>query len=91
MTEQFEEGEPYKIDWLDSGMQLDLGWKTIDEHLAGWQLNDMRVTTIGLFVYEDEDVVGLALSQCGEAIFGLQLIVKNNIITSQRLELPDAE
>ncbi len=81
-----QEGEIYSIDWLDSGMQMAMGWDTVTDHLKNWRLNDMRVTTVGLFAYEDDDVVGLALSSTSENhIFGLQLIVKNNIIGIKRL------
>ena len=88
---EFTEGEVYKIDWLDSGMQVDLGWAPVVEHLKSWKLNDMRVSTCGTLAYEDDDVVGLALSvsAANEHVFGLQLIVKNNIIHSQRLAPTD--
>ncbi len=80
------EGEWYAIDWLDSGMQIVNGWDTVTDHLKNWRLNDMRVSTVGAFAYEDDDVVGLALSSTSEShVFGLQLIVKNNIISVKRL------
>lgn len=80
-----EEDGLYAIDWLDSGMQISLGWDTAPNHLANWKLNDMRVSTVGRLAYEDDDVIALSLSKSGDQIFGLQLIVKNNIISIVRL------
>ncbi len=84
----FTEGAMYQIDWLDSGMQISPGWDTVVDHLAHWNLNDMRVSSVGMLAYEDDDVVGLALSisAAGGQVFGLQLIVKNNIIEWKELD-----
>jgi len=86
----FEEGALYSIDWLDSGMQMEPHWDTVKNHMANWRLNDMRVRSVGTLVYVDPDVVGLGLSVSGanaeEQVFGLQLIVRNNIIEAKRFD-----
>ena len=86
----FVEGGLYAIDWLDSGMQMTPQWDTVRNHMANWRLNDMRVKSVGTLVYIDDDVVGLGLSVSGanseEQVFGLQLIVRTNIIEANRFD-----
>jgi hypothetical protein len=67
-------------------MMIQPGWDTVAGHLSNWKLNDMRVRSVGTLVYEDDDVVGLGLSICGDDVFGLQLIVKNNIISVEVMD-----
>ena len=85
---EFIDGEIYSVDWLDSGMQMNPQWDTVASHMANWQLNDMRVRSVGTLVYVDDDVIGLGLSisNAGEQVFGLQLIVRVNILTARKFD-----
>lgn len=92
---QFVMGQPYIIEWLDSGMHINEGWAPVAEHLKNWKIDNMLVKSAGILVYDDDDVIGLGLSiseangKENEMIFGLQLIFKANITEASHINVSE--
>jgi len=71
------------IRWRDSGMQLAHDeWTTIASLRARAVIAGMEVTTVGVLVHEDDDVVilGLSIDEAGGNVFGAQAIWKAAIL-----------
>jgi len=71
------------IRWRDSGMHLASDeWTAISRVRAEAGLTGMEVTTVGMLVHEDDDVVilGLSIDETGDTVFGAQAIWKACIL-----------
>jgi hypothetical protein len=67
------------IRWRDSGMHLaSEEWTSITRVCAQAVTSGMEVTTVGMLVHEDDDVVvlGLSIDESGGSVFGAQAILK---------------
>ena len=71
------------IRWLDTGMALAEGWKKAGFYASQANLTRMEVVTVGLLVYEDDDVVVVANSYDREhdAYVNAQVVAKVAIIS----------
>jgi hypothetical protein len=77
------------IRWRDSGMQLASDeWTSLTALRARSVASALEVTTVGLLVHEDDEVVvlGLSVDTPGDAVFGAQLIWKSAIIERRDLD-----
>ncbi len=92
---EFVTGQPYVVKWLDSGMIISEGWAPVADHMRNWKLDNMYVESVGRLVYDDGDVIGLGLSFSeangtgNEAVFGLQLIFKANIVEASHISVSE--
>ncbi|MGH9887860.1 MAG: hypothetical protein ACREBE_20175, partial [bacterium] len=71
------------IRWRDSGMHLaSEEWTAITSVRARAAVSGMEVTTVGMLVHEDDDVVvlGLSIDETGDTVFGAQAIWKACIL-----------
>ena len=71
------------IRWRDSGMHLaSEEWTSITRVRAQAVITGMEVTTVGMLVHEDDDVVilGLSIDETGGTVFGAQAIWKTCIL-----------
>ena len=71
------------IRWRDSGMHLASDeWTPITNLRARAVVSGMEVTTVGMLVHEDDDVVilGLSVDEAGGTVFGAQAIWKTSIL-----------
>jgi hypothetical protein len=71
------------IRWRDSGMHLaSEEWTSITRVRAQAVVSGMEVTTVGMLVHEDDDVVvlGLSVDETGGTVFGAQAILKACIL-----------
>ena len=71
------------IRWRDSGMHLASDeWTPITNLRARAVVSGMEVTTVGMLVHEDDDVVilGLSIDAAGGTVFGAQAIWKASIL-----------
>lgn len=71
------------IRWRDSGMHLaSEEWTSITSVRAQAVVAGMEVTTVGMLVHEDDDVVvlGLSVDETGGTVFGAQAILKACIL-----------
>jgi hypothetical protein len=71
------------IRWLDTGMAVAEGWKSPDYYASQAKTARMEVISVGLLVYEDDDVVVLCTSYDREhdAYVNGQVIAKAGILT----------
>jgi hypothetical protein len=77
------------IRWRDSGMQLASDeWTAIASLRARAVISGMEVTTVGVLVHEDDDVVilGLSIDEAAGSVFGAQAIWKASILERRRLD-----
>lgn len=79
--------EMYRVVWLDSGIHKDLGWASAADYMEGTGLAEMTVTTVGMIMHEDDDIVTLGLNYDPnhDNWIGVQLIARQNIISVERL------
>jgi len=71
------------IRWRDSGMHLaSEEWTPIANLRAQAVISGMEVTTVGVLVHEDDDVVvlGLSVDEVGGTVYGAQAIWKASIL-----------
>lgn len=71
------------IRWRDSGMHLaSEEWTSITRVRAQVSIAGMEVTTVGMLVHEDDDVVilGLSVDESSDTVFGAQAIWKACIL-----------
>lgn len=70
-----------RVTWVDSGFHISDGWKPVVDTLSDFHFDDMRVTSAGYLIYEDDDMIALTTTynEKTESAFGLQLIAKSNI------------
>lgn len=76
------------VTWTDSGLQMHTdGWSNLDVFVSQAKKWNGVVTTVGTLIYEDENVLVLALSHDKEndAYYGAQLVWKPCVI--ERTEL----
>jgi hypothetical protein len=81
------------IRWRDSGLHLASDeWTPISNLRARSVIAGMEVTTVGILVHEDDDVVilGLSVDEAGGAVFGAQAIWKASILERCGLGLGSA-
>ncbi len=81
------------IRWRDSGMHLASDeWTSITNLRARAVVSGMEVTTVGMLVHEDDDVVilGLSIDEAGGTVFGAQAIWKACILERCGLDLISA-
>jgi hypothetical protein len=74
---------PEVIRWRDSGMHLASDeWTAITRVRAQAVLTGMDVTSAGMLVHEDDDVVilGLSIDETGGTVFGAQAIWEASIL-----------
>jgi hypothetical protein len=77
------------IRWRDSGMHLASDeWTSIANLRARAVVSGMEVTTVGMLVHEDDDVVilGLSVDDAGGTVFGAQAIWKACILERRGLD-----
>jgi len=76
-----------EITWKDSGMAISDGWKPIEAMIERAKEHGSTVQTVGLFAYEDDEMVAVGLSRDtgDESILGLQIIHKSNILSRREL------
>jgi hypothetical protein len=67
-------------------------WTSITSLRARSGLSGMDVTTVGMLVHEDDDVVilGLSIDESGGSVFGAQAIWKASILERCGLDLTSA-
>ena len=76
------------IRWRDSGMHLASdAWTAITRVRAQAVVTGMEVTTVGMLVHEDDDVVvlGLSIDEAGDTVFAAQAIWKASILERRGL------
>ena len=81
------------IRWRDSGMHLASDeWTSITSLRARAVMSGMEVTTVGMLVHEDDDVVvlGLSIDEAGGTVFGAQAIWKASILERRDLRQASA-
>jgi hypothetical protein len=81
------------IRWRDSGMHLASDeWTAITRVRAQAVPTGMDVTTVGMLVHEDDDVVilGLSVDEAGGTVFGAQAIWKASILERCGLDQTNA-
>ena len=78
-----------KVVWIDSGYHISEEWKPVAEMMRKFEPSDMLVTTVGLMVYEEGDIiaVGLSESTSTNAVFGLQIIHRPSIRSIEELHV----
>lgn len=74
-----------RIRWLDSGLHQSMGWSSVPEHVESLRKDpeNMLVDTVGMLVYEVEDVVIVAQSLslgANETVLATQVIAKESIV-----------
>jgi hypothetical protein len=71
-----------KVKWLDSGMHISDGWQPLLDAMGNFQMTDLHVTTVGILADENDEVliVGLSQNEPNGHWFGLQIIVKQNVL-----------
>ena len=79
------------VEWIDSGLHIDEGWAKLEVYKSvakGW---NGRVTTVGFPIYEDDQVLVLALSRdnANDSYFGGQLIARDSIVRRVPLGLQE--
>lgn len=77
-----------RVVWVDSGyMAATDGWTPYQKVLDHWKPSHMETITVGLLMYEDNDVIGVALtySPSTTAVFSMQYIARQNIKTLEVL------
>jgi hypothetical protein len=77
------------VRWRDSGMHLASDeWTSISRLRARAVVTGMEVTTVGIVVHEDDDVVvlGLSIDEAGGTVFGAQAIWKPSILERRGLD-----
>ena len=77
------------IRWRDSGMHLASDeWTPMANLRAQAAIAGMAVTTVGVLVHEDDDVVvlGLSIDEAGGNVFGAQVIWKASILERRDLD-----
>jgi hypothetical protein len=69
------------VEWIDSGLHIDKGWESLDVYRSVAKAWSGKVTTVGFPIFEDSQVVVLALSkdEDNDYYFGAQLIAKKSI------------
>ena len=72
-----------QIVWVDSGMRLDQGWAPLSEYLAKASPSRTKVSTVGYIMHEDEEIilVGQSLDPAHDTWFGVQMILKKNVVS----------
>jgi len=81
------------IRWRDSGMHLASDeWTELARVRAQAVVAGMEVTSVGILVHEDDDVVilGLSVAEAGGTVFGAQAIWKASILERCGLEKTSA-
>ena len=75
------------VEWIDSGLHIDEGWSTLEVYKSLARAWHGKVTTVGFPIYEDDQVLVIALSRDDESdhYFGGQLIAKSSINSRQKL------
>jgi hypothetical protein len=75
------------VRWIDSGMHIDHGWAPSSTYLDGAEVSRMEVTSVGIVMHEDDDIVVLALSHdpAHDKWISAQLIHRPSIVEMQRL------
>jgi hypothetical protein len=71
-----------RVVWSDSGFAAGLdGWSPVSDLMKDWKPSNMEAVTVGMLMYEDDDVIGVALtySESTDSVFNLQLIMRSNI------------
>jgi hypothetical protein len=78
-----------KVVWIDSGYHVAEEWKPISEIMQRFKPSNMLVTTVGLLVVEQDDIIGVGLSEseATQAVFGLQIIHRPSIQSMEYLSV----
>lgn len=78
------------VRWLDTGMAIAEGWKDAAYIRSQAKVGRMEVLSVGLLVFEDDDVVVLANSYDREhdAFHNAQVIAKAGILSRSPIEVP---
>ena len=98
-----EESDVYtEVQWLDSGQIIDLGWAKSAAYTAKATMESMNVTSVGIVMHEDPDILLLAQSHdpdngnwlgvmaiAKDSIFSRKTLwVRGQIITSAAMDFP---
>lgn len=69
------------VEWLDSGLNISDGWQKTDDVLGQARIERMNVTTVGMLMHEDDDlvIVGLSYDAEHDQWFSAQAIAQQNI------------
>ncbi len=80
---------PEKVTWTDSGLQMTPGWADLSVYESAAREWTGTVTTIGMPIYEDDNVLVLGLSYDAENdnYYGAQLIAKNCVRSREVLQV----
>lgn len=75
------------VEWTDSGMHLSEGWETVEKLVSRYRKHGSVVTTVGMLVHEDDEVlvVGLSHDLGNDTYFGAQVIHRAAIRRTQEL------
>lgn len=79
------------IRWIDSGYNINEGWKPVMDSIKSFKFSEMECETAGFLAYEDEDfiaVTGTFNEATGES-FGLQIIARKNVVQYEVIYAPD--
>lgn len=70
-----------RITWLDTGAHVDYGWASKEKYMEGLNKDQMYVTTVGMLIDEDDDIilVGLSYEPVAKKWYGGQAIHKSSI------------
>jgi hypothetical protein len=83
-----------RVVWIDSGYALGLdGWSPINDLVKDWKPTHMDVLTVGMLMYEDDDVIGICLSwsDSTQAAYGMQIIHRKSIKSFEVLDAKTTE
>lgn len=75
------------VEWNDSGMQGDVGWKKAETFAAAMTVDKMLAHTVGFVMHEDEDVLllGQTYDAAHDAYCGAMAILKRDILRRETL------
>ncbi len=78
-----------RIQWIDSGMHVDKGWKSLEDYKTDINISKATVETVGILMHEDEDslMVGLSYDPTHDAWYGAQWVLKPNIVSVEYLDV----
>lgn len=81
-----------QVVWVDSGVHIDHGWAEKKKYLEGTGIENMVVTTVGILMHLDDDIVmvGLSHDEANDTWYGAQVIAMSNVVDITTL-VPEEE